>query len=182
MNEINRIDYEISVVANKLKEVVRNLTFQEICEFKLNKEHIPEIPWGTLNYPGIYLIEIKNNGNSDSFETWVENFKLEWEDKKYLKSFTPNLKKKRILQHSELKEWIPIYIGKSKDIEGRIHEHIFKELHKTTFALKLNARENLENQRFRLKTIKCEVENYNMIVPAIEAQLRDRINPLIGKQ
>tara|TARA_R110002051_G_scaffold321505_1_gene409360 strand:- start:308 stop:553 length:246 start_codon:yes stop_codon:yes gene_type:complete len=81
-----------------------------------------------------------------------------------------------------LTEWIPIYIGKSKRIEGRIHEHIFKELHKTTFALKLNARENMENEKFRLKTIKCEIENYNMIVPAIEAQLRNRINPLIGKQ
>lgn len=182
MNELNRIDNEISIAAKKLEEAVKNLRFEEICEFNLNKVHIPEIPWGTLNYPGIYLIEIKNNGNSDSFETWVESFKLEWEDKKYLESFTPNLKKKRIIQHSELKEWIPLYIGKSKRIEGRIHQHIFKELDKTTFALKLNARQNLENQKFRLKTIKCEVENYNMIVPAIEAQLRNRINPLIGKQ
>ena len=96
--------------------------------------------------------------------------------------FYTKLKKKRIVEHSELTEWIPIYIGKSKRIEGRIHEHIFKELHKTTFALKLNARENMENEKFRLKTIKCEIENYNMIVPAIEAQLRNRINPLIGKQ
>ena len=182
MNEINRIDEEITISAKKLKEEVKNLTFEEICEFNLNKEHIPEIPWGTLNYAGIYLIEIKNDGNSDSFRTWVENFKSKWEDEKYLRCFTPNLKKKRIVKHSELSEWIPIYIGKSKRIEGRIHEHIFKELHKTTFALKLNARENMENERFRLKTIKCEVENYNMIIPAIETQLRNRINPLIGKQ
>ena len=182
MNEINRIDSEISISAKKLKEEVKNLNFKEICEFNLNKEHISEIPWGTLKYPGIYLIEIKNDGNSDSFDTWIENFKSKWEDEKYLKCFTPNLKKKRIEKHTELTEWIPIYIGKSKRIEGRVHEHIFKELHKTTFALKLNARENMENERFRLKTIKCEVDNYNMIVPAIESQLRDKINPLIGKQ
>lgn len=154
----------------------------KICEFKLNKIHIPEIPWGTLKYPGIYLIEIKNDKKFSSFESWVVNFKNEWEDEKYLKCFTPNLKKKRIKQHTNLEEWIPIYIGKSKKIEGRIHEHIFKELHKTTFALKLNARENLENDKFRLKTIKCEVDNYDLIVPIIESQLRNKINPLIGKQ
>jgi len=182
MNEINEIDKEISISAKKLEEEVKKLTFEEICEFNLNKDHIPEIPWGTLNYPGIYLLEIKNDGKSDSLATWVENFKSKWEDEKYLKSFTPNLKKKRIVGHSELTDWIPIYLGKSKRIEGRVHEHIFKELHKTTFALKLNARENIQNERFRLKTIKCDVQNYNMIVPAIEAQLRNRVNPLIGKQ
>lgn len=95
MEELIKIDKEISISAKRLKNAVKNLKFEEICEFNLNKEHIPEIPWGTLNYPGIYLIEIKNNGNSDNFETWVENFKLEWEDEKYMKSFTPNLKKKR---------------------------------------------------------------------------------------
>ncbi len=182
MNEINRIDKDITISAKKLKEEVKNLDFEEICEFNLNKEHIPEIPWGTLKYPGIYLIEIKNDGNSNSFKAWVDNFKSKWENEKYLRCFTPNLKKKRIAEHSVLADWIPIYIGKSKQIEGRVHEHIFKELHKTTFALKLNARDNMEKERFRLKTIKCDVENYNMIVPAIEAQLRDKINPLNGKQ
>jgi len=182
MNEIDRIDKELTISVNALTKEVENLIFNEICEFNLNKTHIPEIPWGTLKYPGIYLLEIKNNEKFNSFESWVTDFKEKWEDEKYLKCFTPNLKKKRIEKHTELKEWIPIYIGKSKKIEGRIHEHIFKELNKTTFALKLNARENIENERFRLKTIKCEVDNYNLIVPSIESQLRNKINPLIGKQ
>lgn len=182
MNGIHRIDKDISTLAKKIEEEVKGLTFEEICEFNLDEEYILEIPWGTLKYAGIYLIEIKNDGNSDSFMEWITHFKSKWEDEKYLKCFTPNLKKKRICQHSELTEWIPMYLGKSKRIERRFHDHIFKELHKTTFALKLKARENIRNERFRLKTIKCELENYNMIVPAIEAQLRNRINPIIGKQ
>jgi len=75
-----------------------------------------------------------------------------------------------------------LYIGKSRNIGSRIHGHIYKELHKTTFALKLQARKNLKNEIFRLKTIRIDVKNYDAIVPRIEWQLRNKINPLIGKQ
>jgi hypothetical protein len=44
------------------------------------------------------------------------------------------------------------------------------------------ARENLKNDSFRLSTLNVNVENYDAIVPKIEWQLRNRINPLIGKQ
>jgi len=81
-----------------------------------------------------------------------------------------------------LHDWIPLYIGKSKRIEGRVHEHIFKELHKTTFALKLNARDNLKDETFRLSTIKYNAIHYNIIMPIIESQQRNKINPLIGRQ
>lgn len=182
MENILKIDAEITSYIDSLKKEVDNITFEEVCEFKLNKQHIKEIPWGTLNYPGVYLLEIKNDGVYDDFSSWVSNFKNEWENENYLKSFTPNLKAKRIVKHSILEKWIPIYIGKSKRIEGRIHEHIFKELHKTTFALKLNARENLVNDTFRLSTIKLSLGNYDSLMPIIESELRNKINPLIGKQ
>lgn len=65
---------------------------------------------------------------------------------------------------------------------GRVKEHIFKELGKNTFALKLMERTNLKNETFRLSTIKLEVENYDWIVPVIENSLRNRINPIIGRQ
>ena len=181
MIELKEIDTELSKQFSLLSEKVANIELNKICEFKLeNAGDI--IPWNDIVYQGVYLIEIKNNGNFKSFELWVENFKNEWENEKYLRKFTPNLKKKRILAHSELQEWIPIYIGKSKNIGSRIHGHIYKELHKTTFALKLMARENLKNDSFRLSTLNINVENYDAIVPKIEWQLRNRINPLIGKQ
>ena len=44
------------------------------------------------------------------------------------------------------------------------------------------ARKNLKDETFRLSAIKIEVENYDAIVPRIEWQLRNRINPIIGKQ
>ena len=182
MSTLNDIDSEISKSVGKLEILISELLFTEICNFKLNESHVHEIPWGSLKYSGIYLIEIKNNKKHHSFSSWLEEFRKKWEDEKYHKKWTPSLKKKRAEKHVELKEWIPIYIGKSKKIEGRIHEHIFKEIHKTTFALKLNARLNLKNETFRLQTIKCDVKNYDMLVPFIESNLRDKINPIIGKQ
>jgi hypothetical protein len=181
MIELNEIDNELSKQFNLLYAKFKKTEFKNICEFKLENAG-DTIPWNSLVYQGVYLIEIKNSGNFKSFELWVENFKREWVNEKYLKKFTPNLKKKRILSHSELHKWIPIYIGKSKNIGSRIHGHIYKELDKTTFALKLMARENLKNDSFRLSTININVENYDAIVPKIEWQLRERINPLIGKQ
>jgi len=93
------------------------------------------------------------------------------------KEFTPCIKKKRISVHSSLttnlNEWIPLYIGKSKKINRRVEKHIFKELNKTTYALKLKARGNLNDETFKLKTIKLEVTNYDSILPIIEKILRD---------
>jgi hypothetical protein len=55
-------------------------------------------------------------------------------------------------------------------------------LHKPTFAMKLLARENLKEHTFRLNKIRLDIRNYDAIVPKLESQLRERINPLIGKQ
>lgn len=181
MDIIKNIDNELNKQFEKLTEIVKDLNFVEIVEFKL-EEAAEKILWKNINYAGIYLLEIKNNESFDSFQKWVDHFKNEWENDLYLKQFTPNLKKIRIRAHKELATWMPLYIGKSKNIKIRIHEHIFKDLEKTTFALKLMARKNLKQEIFRLKTIKIEVENYDAIVPRIETQLRNRINPIIGKQ
>lgn len=181
MQEIIVIDKELTNLFDSLANFTRNLNLCEIAQFKLeNAANI--IPWNDIAFSGIYLIEIKNNKRFDTYEEWIENFKSQWEDEKYLRKFTPNLKKMRIKAHSELEEWMPIYIGKSKNIGSRIHGHIYTELHKTTFALKLMARENLHDHIFRLKVCKVSVTNYDAIVPQIERQLRNRINPLIGKQ
>ncbi|MFV0571703.1 MAG: hypothetical protein ACK5M1_04620 [Xanthomarina gelatinilytica] len=182
MSKLNEVDTIITESKQLIEQAIPHLQFTEICEFKLNKHHIKEIPWDTLKYAGLYLIEIKNQGKFNTFQEWVADFELKWADERYLKSFTSNLKKKRINEHTELKDWIPLYIGKSKKIEGRVHEHLFKELYKTTFALKLNARDNLFDEAFRLKTLRCDVTNYNVIMPILESKFRDKINPIIGRQ
>ncbi len=180
---IQEIDAEITKQLARLKESVNKTELLQVCEFKLCNSH-KEIPWDRLRHKGIYLIEIKNSEKFDSFESWIEAFKQEWESEDYLKKFTPNTKKKRIAAHMQnnIQDWIPIYIGKSRNVEKRIYEHIYKELNKTTFALKLMARPHLRDQIFRIKVLEVEVENYDAIVPKIEWQLRNRINPIIGRQ
>jgi len=40
----------------------------------------------------------------------------------------------------------------------------------------------MSGQRFRLSTIPVEVKNYDLIVPKLEAALRDVHNPILGRQ
>ena len=183
LKEILTIDNQLTDYLNSLESQAAKLEFTPLGkEFKLNKKHIPEIPWHSFHYSGVYLFEIKNNTKFEDFSSWLNYFEPKWADPKYVASYTSNLKQKRTSQHKELRDWIPLYIGKSKSIEGRVHEHIFKELHKTTYALKLNARNNLFDETFRISTIKIDLLNYGALMPIIEASLRNKINPIIGKQ
>lgn len=178
---IKIIDEGITKQLELITAFTKELHFVEVCQFELN-EKLKNIPWATLANSGLYLIEVKNNGNFSVFEEWVNDFKFRWENKDYLRKFTPNFKLKRIKSHTELGEWIPLYIGKSKNIKSRLHEHIYKDLSKTTFAMKLLARQNMKDETFRISVINLEFKNYDSIIPIIENQLRNRINPLIGKQ
>lgn len=178
---IEQIDKDITVLLEEIKEIGKGLKFEDVCEFQIKKE-IVEIPWEDLKHQGLYLIEVKNDNKHVNFQDWLNEFKSKWEDPKYIRSFTPNFKKKRIITHTDLKDWMPLYLGKSRNIRTRIRSHIFKELHKPTFAMKLLARENLKGHTFRLSKIRLDVINYDTILPKIENQLRNRINPLIGKQ
>ena len=182
MENILKIDQDISSYIDELRLEAKKINLNIVCEFKLDKHNIKEIPWDSFHYPGIYLFEIKNNNRFNDFESWVAHFKEKWMNPKYVKCFTPNLTKKRVKEHKTLNEWIPIYIGKSKSIEGRVHEHIFKELNKTTFALKLNSRDNLYDETFRLSTINIDLKNYNSLMQLIEWTLRNKINPILGRQ
>ncbi|KRB56776.1 hypothetical protein [Flavobacterium sp. Root186] len=178
---ITTIDKEITKQLDLIKAFTNELHFEQICQFDLN-ENLENIPWNILMHPGLYLIEVRNKQNFTFFEEWVNDFKFRWENENYFKKFTPNFKLKRIKAHNKLEEWIPLYIGKSKNIKSRLHGHIYKELNKTTFAMKLLARENMKQETFRISVINLELTNYDAIIPVIENQLRNRINPLIGKQ
>jgi len=183
--EILKVDESLTSSFKKIKSIANKLEFEiNGKEFKLNKNHIKEIEWDKFQYKGLYLFEIKNTTSYTSFDDWISDFREKWEDKRYVKCFTPNIRKKRLHKHREkpLSEWIPLYIGKSQKPKGRVHEHIFKELNKTTFALKLNARENLKDEIFRVSTIELDLENYSELMSLIESTLRDKYSPIIGRQ
>lgn len=179
------IDQQLVCIKQEIVNITKDLYFIEFCQFNLNEE-VKEIftLFDELRYSGVYLIEIKNNSEFSAFNDWIEFFLPIWlgENEIYKRKFTPNLKKKRIKAHNNLGEWIPLYIGKSKNIRDRISGHIFSELDKTTFALKLLSRKNLYNNIFRLSTIRVQVKNYDIIMPIIESELRNKINPIIGRQ
>ncbi|ROI10751.1 hypothetical protein EGI11_02340 [Chryseobacterium sp. H3056] len=179
-NTLEGISDKLSEIHSDLESYCSTLNFEEICEFTM--DNCNTIPWENLETKGIYLIEIKNNSSFTDFSSWIDHFRTEWEDDMYKKKFVPNLKMKRIREHTELKDWVPLYIGKSKKISGRVHQHIYSAIEKTTFALKLNAREHIKKEQFRLSIIPLPFNNYNWIVPVIESTLRDKLNPIIGKQ
>lgn len=180
MTELEVINKKLTELNDELVNYAKSLNFKIVCEFDL--ENCESIPWNEIHSKGIYFIEIKNKTNFNDFQSWIKTFREEWEDEKYKYRFVPNIKNKRINKHNELKDWIPLYIGKSKKISTRIHQHIFKEIEKTTFALKLNAREHAKKETFRLSIIEIPTNNYDWIVPVLEKTLRDQINPIIGKQ
>lgn len=181
MDQLKLINIKLRELNSELISLANSIDFKKICEFDL-ENCATNIPWNDIVFSGIYQIEIKNDAKFNDFTSWVNNFRDEWEDPKYKKHFVANLRKVRIAKHSELNDWIPIYIGKSKQIGGRIHQHIYKELGKPTFALKLNARENMRNYTFRLSVIKVSPENYDWVMPVFEKTLRNKINPIIGRQ
>lgn len=181
MTQLENINAKLQELNAELVSYANSLEFQKICEFNLENCGTT-IPWNDIVYSGIYFIEIENDSKHDTFQAWIDNFREEWEHDDYKRHFVSNLRKVRINQHSELNEWIPMYIGKSKQIGGRINQHIYKELGKPTFALKLNSRTNMRNKVFRLSTIQISNENYDWVMPVIEKTLRNKFNPIIGRQ
>lgn len=182
-NFIKTMDKSITDQLNKLNEFIDSLSFKDkdTCTFTLNDTIQKEdIDCQKFDYSGIYLFEIKNNNAHPDMNSWITDFTDRWGDK--AGHSTPGCMKKRMDAHTELQPWIPLYLGKSRNIARRVQEHVLKELEKKTFAMKLKARQNLHNLDFRVRAIKTEVQNYDMLVPYMERRLRDKINPIVGKQ
>lgn len=138
-------------------------------------------------YPGIYLIEVCTSGEStETIENWLTKFCEEWLDEKYTRQFVANPKKKRLKIHldkGELDEWMPLYIGKSKNINRRLWEHVNLPLNKSTFALKLKERPTMITRSWRFSTINLQnIRNYDILAPKIEQIMRKKFHPIVGKQ
>ncbi len=176
MHRVLEIDRQLSALFADFEKMAAELDMPLVCPLS-DEPTIAE-----QNYPGLYRIDVSTAGGPTEVSAWVEALREEWEHEDFRKSFTPNLKKKRIAQHRTLPAWMPLYLGKSKKVGVRVLEHINLELKKTTFALKLKARPSMASRSFRLHTLKLPVKNYDVIAPALEAAMRNRFHPLIGKQ
>lgn len=176
MHRILELDRQLSTLFANFDDVATELEMPLVCSLS-EEETIAQ-----HTYPGLYRIDVSTAGGPTEVSAWVEALRQEWEHEDFKKSFTPNLKKKRIAQHRELPDWMPLYLGKSKKVGMRVLEHINLGMKKTTFALKLKARPGMAARSFRLHTLELPVQNYDVIAPALETALRNRFHPLIGKQ
>ncbi len=182
-----KIDNAINEELAKLKPVIDDLEFDEdsALMFELNEEV------GTIcnnhRFQGVYFFEVKlpacQNGEKTP-EDLLDEFVTLWRDSAYHMKWTPGIKQSRLLANKQIASegWIPLYIGKSRDVGKRVNDHIMMNLAKTQFAMKLKSRKNLYTYMFRVRFIKIDVLHYDMIVPYVERELRNRLNPIAGKQ
>jgi len=146
-----------------------------------------------FNKQGVYFFELKlpyNGTYGVKTETIVNNIIKGWKHKSTKGIWSPGVKQTRLNAHLKeggkkynfASEWIPFYIGKSRCMSQRINTHLFQDPKKTSFSMKLKARTVLYGLEFRVSCIPLEVEHYDMVVPFVEKHMRNKLNPIVGKQ
>ena len=60
MTEIEKIDNELDLLFDILKNETSLFDFETICDFTID-DASRAIPWNNIVFQGVYLIEIKNN-------------------------------------------------------------------------------------------------------------------------
>lgn len=176
MQRLLELDRQLSILFQNFNKVAQELPMIEICDLS------DEITISQQKYAGIYRIDVSTEDSSMDASTWIQELRAEWEHSDFLRKHTPNFKNKRIVQHQYLREWMPLYLGKSESVGKRVLEHLNLRLEQTTFALKLKARPGMSRRKFRLYTLELPIQNYNLLAPVVESALRDHFHPLVGKQ
>jgi hypothetical protein len=186
----------IEAELEKIKQIALNSEFEEVCRFKVDDDDTAMFDAVADKMKGIYLLEIRRDDQQD-YVDWINSFTkkfrgLDGAEKCFLHQFTPNIiEKRKYLHKEENNEWIPFYMGKSKNIKERIKTHVFSELGRPPFALKLKGRRDKEDkfvfhdEEFRLKVLYLsDVEDkvYDAVVTHFEKELRKKFSPIVGKQ
>lgn len=185
---IEEFDTNISQYVERLKVNIKDIKFnrEEGVRFVISNELDSTTLFENKKSKGVYLFEL----NLDSANlvgtkrtTRIKNFAEAWKKKKNDSFFSSSVIKKRLQFRTDFDEqWLPLYIGKNKNIYSRIKEHIDLSPGKNTYAMKLRHRNNLHGLEFRVSILEIDVVNYDFIVPHIERSLREEYHPLIGKQ
>jgi hypothetical protein len=176
METIEDIDQTLTPIFNRLLALADDLAFTYVGELS----DTPLI--AQQAYPGIYRIDIATASAHTNFDSWITQFRADWDLEEYKALFTCTTKDKRIRRHGILNQWIPLYLGKSKNVARRVKEHLTLPLKARTFALKIHARPKMAERKFRLHTLPMNITHYDLIAPVLEKALRDRFNPIVGKQ
>ncbi len=182
------LDNSINAALEKFDRDLSTLSFENskteifILSEDLNIDFISSDCCG----PGVYFFELKSPDDyrfGKKASTILQNIKKYWKHRSVRAMWSPGIKDSRVSVHKEFIDgWIPFYIGKSRYLEKRVREHVFQDRGKTSFGMKLKARKNLYGLEFRISYIKIDVKNYDMIVPYVESAMRNKYNPITGKQ
>lgn len=185
---ITDFDTNISNYIKHLGDNLKDLSFDTAnsVRFILSNDLDSKNLFEYKKQQGVYFFELNLDNPilvGEKNGTKIKNFAKGWAKKKNDSFFSSSVIKKRLKLRNEFNEqWLPIYIGKNKDVYKRIIEHIDLSPKKNTYAMKLRHRENLHGLEFRVSIIAFDVKNYDFIIPHIERSLRDKYNPIIGKQ
>lgn len=176
---------KLSEAMSLLSEQINSYEFESAVEIITDGTYITNKNNSVSTKSGIYLIEIKIIENYSNFDEWLEEFIKVLNHDEYKNSHVPSMMITRCNFHKKIKlaEWFPLYIGKSKNISGRIKQHFELKLNQKTTGLKLMIRKEFDGKIFRVSTIVLDViSNYDVIAPQFEKQMRDKVNPILGRQ
>jgi len=176
---IEDIDSALIKIDTDLKKYADTVNFIDINEFTLDALQ-GNVCDSKYNVNGIYRFDILVEDPTVDVQGWLIQFTEDWKNPDVI--WVPGIKKNRMLFHTEYKKWMPIYIGKSKWVGKRINEHLHQKTQANTFGMKLMGRTNLYGRKFKVSWIPLGVTHYNLIAPTVEGYLRNRFNPIIGKQ
>lgn len=185
---LNQFDTTITAHISDFATHVNDVAFdtENGIPFTLSENFDSTIFSSQVKKKGVYLFELNLDSNllaGKKRNTKIKNFAEAWSKRRQDSFFSSSVIKKRLSMYENFdKQWLPLYIGKNKDVYKRILEHINLSPAKNTYAMKLKHRSNLHGLQFRVSVIEIDVFNYDFIVPHIERILREKYHPLIGKQ
>lgn len=83
-------------------------------------------------------------------------------------------------------DWIPLYVGKSMNVQNRFYEHI-EGNSPMTYGMKLSHREKLIQHDIKFRVSYAPLEELSddvmyKLVEVIEKKVRIQYNPIMGKQ
>ncbi len=139
-----------------------------------------------LDKPGLYFIEIKFPFTSqDKLATFLASWGLVRGEN--CPPSMPRASQKKAMRHAtklQDGDFIPFYLGKNLKVQSRLKQHLVGERESKTYGLKLLCRpELLEGCELRAGAVAFDLtQSAYFCVSLLEAALRKRVHPIVGKQ
>lgn len=140
---------------------------------------------------GLYFIDVRFPFED---EECLEDFGTQWGLAKSKNEDFPDSprfykgKVKSNLSNLNSREFVPFYLGKSKNVQKRLTEHLNDEAKTGTYSLKLKDRNTktptfFNDFQFRASWMTFNIDDAAYFcIELLESAIRKKLNPLIGKQ